>query len=78
MTSQALFAPDCVPAGSLHFVPFNSADLPHYKILCSGFLNVPLLFSTLLEVSPEECLTSIGCSAQLHRSAMGVTHMSRG
>jgi hypothetical protein len=52
-TSQALFALDHVPAGSLHFVPFDSADLPHYKILCSGFLNVPLPFGTLLEVSPK-------------------------
>ena len=78
MTSQALFAPDCVPAGSLRFVPFDSVDLPCYKILCSGFLNGPLPFGMLLEVSPKEHLTSIGCSTQLHRSAMGVMHVSRG
>jgi hypothetical protein len=76
MTSHALFAPDCIPAGSLHFVPFDSADLPHYKILHSGFLNGPLPFGTLLEVSPEERLTSIGCSTQLHWSEMGVMHVS--
>jgi hypothetical protein len=78
MTSQALFAPDCVPAGSLHFVPFDSADLPCYKILRSGLLNGPLPYSMLLEVSPEECHTSIGCSTQLHRSAVGVTRVSWG
>jgi hypothetical protein len=77
-TSQALFAPDCVPAGSLHFVPFHSADLPCYEILCSGFLNRPLPYGTLLEVSPEERHTLIGCSTQLHRSAMGVMHVSQG
>ncbi len=52
-TSQALFALDRVPACSLHFVPFDSADLACYKILCSRFLNVPLLFGMLLEVSPK-------------------------
>jgi hypothetical protein len=77
-TSQALFTPDCVPAGSLHFVPFNSADLPCYRILRSGFLNGPLPYATLLEVSPEERRTSIGCSTQLPRSAVGVVHVSRG
>jgi hypothetical protein len=53
-TSQALFAPDCVPAGSLHFVPFDSADLPCYEILRSGLLNGPLPYGTLLKVSPKE------------------------
>jgi hypothetical protein len=53
MTSQALFALDGVPAGSLHFVPFDSADLPCYKILRSGFLNGPLPYGTLFEVSPK-------------------------
>ncbi len=53
-TSQALFTLDCIPDGSLHFVPFDSADLPCYKILCSGFLNGPLPFGTFLEVSSEE------------------------
>ncbi len=77
-TSQALFAPDCVPAGSLHFVPFDSADLPYYEILCSGFLNGSLPYGMLHEVSPEECHTSIGCSTQLGRSAVGVTRVSRG
>ncbi len=78
MTSQALFAPDRIPAGSLQFVPFDSANLPCYKILCSGFLNGPLPYGMLLEVSPEERHTSIGCSTQLHRSATGVTRVSRG
>jgi hypothetical protein len=57
MTSQALFALDCIPDGSLHFIPFDSADLPHYKILHSGFLNVPLPFGTLPEVSHDGCHT---------------------
>jgi hypothetical protein len=78
MTSQALFAPDYVPAGSLHFVPINSADLPCYEILRSGLLSGPLPYGTLLEVSPEERHTTIGCSTQLHRSAMGVTRVSWG
>jgi hypothetical protein len=62
----------------LHFVPFDSADLPCYKILCSGFLNRPLPFGMLLEVSPEGVIPSIGCSTQLPRSAVGVTRVSRG
>ncbi len=53
-TSQVLFPLDCIPDGSLHFIPFYSADLPSYKILCSGFLNGHLPFGTLLEVSPKE------------------------
>ncbi len=28
ITSHALFALDCIPAGSLHFIPSNSVDLP--------------------------------------------------
>ncbi len=72
MTSQALFALDRVPDGSLHFVPFDSADLPHYEILRSWFLNGPLPYGTLLEVSPKELHTLIGCSTQLPRSAVGV------
>ena len=48
-----LFALDRIPAGSLHFVKFDSADLPCYEILRSGFLNVPMPIGTLLEVSPE-------------------------
>jgi hypothetical protein len=53
MTSQALFALDRIPDGSLHFVPFDSADFPCYKILNSEFLSGPLPFDTLLELSPE-------------------------
>jgi hypothetical protein len=53
MTSQVLFALDCIPAGSLHFVPFDSVDLPCYKILHSEFLNTPLPYGTILEVSPD-------------------------
>jgi hypothetical protein len=52
-TSQALLALDRIPAGSLHFGQFDSADLPHYKIFRSGFLNKPLPFGMHLEVSPE-------------------------
>ncbi len=78
MTSQALFASDCIPAGSLHFIPFDSADLPCYKILCSGFLNGPLPYGMLLEVSPKERRTSIGYSTHLPRSAVGVTRLSWG
>ncbi len=77
-TSQVLFAPDWVLAGSLHFIPFDSADLPCYKILCSGFLNGPLPYGTLLKVSPEERRTLIGCSTQLPRSAVGVMQVSQG
>jgi hypothetical protein len=78
MTSQVLFTPDLIPAGSLHFIPFDSADLPCYEILCSGFLNGPLPYGTLLEVSPEERRTSIGCSTRLPRSALGVMRVSQG
>jgi hypothetical protein len=73
MTSQALFAPNCIPAGSLHFVPFDSADLPCYKILRSGFLNGPLPYGMILKVSPKELCTLIGCSTQLPKIAVGVS-----
>jgi hypothetical protein len=53
-TPQALFALDPVQAGSLHFVQFDSADLPCYEILRSGFFNIPLPFVMLLEVSPDQ------------------------
>ena len=78
MTSQVLFAPDCVPAGSLDFIPIDSADLPHYEILCSGLLNGPLPYGMLLEVSPKERHTLIGCHTQMHGSAMGVTCVGQG
>jgi hypothetical protein len=47
-------------------------------MLRSGPLNGPLPYGMLLKVSPEERHTLIGCSTQLHRSAMGVLHLSRG
>jgi hypothetical protein len=78
MTSQALFAPDRIPAGSLHLIPFDSVDRLSYEILCSGFLNGPLPYGTLLKVSPKERHSLIGCPTQLHRSAMGVTRVSWG
>jgi hypothetical protein len=53
MISQALFVLDCIPAGFLRFGQFDSADLPCYEILRSRFLNVPMPFGTLLEVSPK-------------------------
>jgi hypothetical protein len=53
MIPQALLALDHVPVGSLHMVQCNSADLPCYEILCSGFLNAPLLYGMHLDVSPE-------------------------
>jgi hypothetical protein len=37
----------------MHFVQFDNADLPHYKIVRSGFLNIPLPFGMRLKVSPE-------------------------
>ncbi len=48
------------------------------KSFAVGSSTDPLPYGTLLEVSPEECHTSIGCSTKLHRSAMGVTCVSRG
>ncbi len=42
-----------VPVGSLCFAWCNSVGLPHYKILCSGFLNVPLPVGMHLIVSPK-------------------------
>jgi hypothetical protein len=53
MIPQALFTLVCIPVGFLHFVQFDSVDLLLYKILCSGFLKVPLPFGMRLEVSPE-------------------------
>ncbi len=78
MISQALFAVVCVPVGSLHFVQFDSANPPCNGILCSGFLNRPLPFGMHLKVSPKGCISLIGCSTQLPRSAVGVTHVSWG
>ncbi len=39
--------------GSLRFAQCNSAGLPCYKILCSGFLNVPLPIGMGLKDSPK-------------------------
>ncbi len=44
---------DRVPVGSLHFVQFDSADLPCNKILRSGFLKGPLPFGMRLKVNPK-------------------------
>jgi hypothetical protein len=46
-------APDHAPVGSLHFAQSNSAGLPCYKILHSGFLNVPLPDGMHLKIRPE-------------------------
>jgi hypothetical protein len=51
--SQALFALNDVPAGSVHNTWHNSAGVPWYKILCSGFLSGPLPYGMHLKVSPE-------------------------
>ncbi len=54
MIYQVLFALDHVPMGSLRFAQINSAGLPCYEILCSGFLNGPLPVGMRLKVSPKE------------------------
>ncbi len=48
------------------------------KPFAAGSSTDPLPYGMLLEVSPEECHTSIGCSTQLHRSAMGAKPVSQG
>ena len=37
----------------MRFAQGNSAGLPHYEILRSGILNVPLPYGMRLKVSPE-------------------------
>jgi hypothetical protein len=43
----------CLMTASLHFAQGDSAGLPHYKILRSGILNVPLPYGMHLKVSHE-------------------------
>jgi hypothetical protein len=74
MTSQALFAPDRIPA-----VPSTSfQSIVQTFLATKSFAAGSSTDPCFLKVSPKERHTSIGCSTQLHRSAMGVTHVSWG
>jgi hypothetical protein len=63
---------------SLLFAQGDSAGLPCYKILRSGILNVPLPYGMHLKVSPEGYHIFERLRPQQHRSAMDVSHDSRG
>jgi hypothetical protein len=47
--SQELIAPDCIPAGSWHFVNNDSADLPCYKNLRSKLLKEPCQMARVMK-----------------------------
>ncbi len=73
---------------SLHLIAFQLVPYTLFHLIVQTFIAMksfaagsstdPLPYGTLLEVSPKERHTSIGYSTQLHRSAMGVTHISQG
>jgi hypothetical protein len=63
---------------SLRFAQGNSAGLPHYKIIRSGILNVPLPYGMHLKVSHKGCHIFERLSPQQHRSTMDVTQDSWG
>jgi hypothetical protein len=73
---------------SLHLIAFQLVPYTSFQSIVRTFLATksfaagsstdPLPYGTLLKVSPKERHTSIGCSTGLHRSAMGVTQVSRG
>ncbi len=63
---------------SLRFAQGNSTGLPHYEILRSGILNVPLPYGMHLKVSPEGRHIFERLRPQQHRSAVDVMRDSRG
>ncbi len=63
---------------SSRFAYDNSAGLPHYEILRSGILIVPLPYGMRLKVSPEGRHIIEQLHPQQHRSAVDVTRDSRG
>ncbi len=73
---------------SLHLIAFQLVPYTSFHLIVRTFLATKsfaagsstdrLPYGMLHEVSPEEHHTSIGCSTQLHRSAMGVTRVSWG
>jgi hypothetical protein len=63
---------------SLHFAQGDSAGLPHYEILRSGILNVPLPYGMCLKVSHEGRHIFEQLRPQRHRSAMDVMRDSQG
>ncbi len=63
---------------SLRFAQGDSAGLPHYEILCSGILKVPLPYGMHLKVNPEGRHIFEQLCPQQHRSAVDVTRNSWG
>jgi hypothetical protein len=60
------------------FAPGNGVGIPHYNVLCSGILNIPLPYGMHLKVSPEGHHIFEQLRPQWHRSAVDVMHDSRG
>jgi hypothetical protein len=63
---------------SLRFAQGNIAGLPHYKILCSRILNVPLPYGMHLKVSHEGHHIFEELRPQQHRSTVDVTRDIQG
>jgi hypothetical protein len=57
---------------SLCFTQGDSAGLPHYEILRSEILNIPLLYGMRLKVSPKGRHIIEQLRPQQHRSAVDV------
>jgi len=68
----------CLMTASLRFTQGDSADLPRYKTLCSGILNVSLLYSMCLKVSHKGRHIFEQLRPQQHRSAVDVMRDSWG
>jgi hypothetical protein len=62
----------------LRFAQSNSAGLPCYEILCSGFLNIPLPYGMISKSVLRDIISSSNCRPQWHRSTVDVTHDSWG
>jgi hypothetical protein len=63
---------------SLRFAHGDSAGLPHYEILHSRILNVPLPYGMRLKVSPKGHHIFERLYPQQHRSAINVMRNSWG
>ncbi len=68
----------CLMTASLRFTQGDSAGLPHYEILRSGILNVPLPYGMRLKVSNKGRHIFEQLRPQQHRSTMDVTRNSWG
>jgi hypothetical protein len=78
MAFQPLFALDCVPDGSMHFIPFNSVDLPCYESFAAGSSKDLCHMARFSKSVLRDVIPSIRCSTQLPMSAVDVMRVSWG